>query len=114
MKNNKIIYYVLIPSIVFILVFSFGKEYYRKEKLKRTKKAFAVMVEFSTGTVRHSMRGTFQYKINNNTYKFIQSEDFSMLTIGDTVEIEYSIEDNSVARVINKHYMDKYKWNVIE
>lgn len=110
MKNNKIIYYILIPSIVFILVFSFGKEYYRKEKLKKTETAFAVMIEYSTGTVRHSMRGTFQYKINGNTYKFIQSEDFSMLSIGDTVEIEYSIEDNSVARVINKHYMDKYKW----
>lgn len=32
-----------------------------------------------------------------------------MLSIGDTVEIEYSIEDRSVARVVNEHYMDKYK-----
>lgn len=114
MNNNRIIYFILVPSIVFILIFSFGKEYYRKEKLKRTKNALAVMVEYSTGTVRHSMSGTFQYEINDNTYKFIQSEDFSMLSIGDTVEIEYAVKDNSVARVINKHYMDKYKWNVVE
>lgn len=109
MKGHRVIYFVLIPSILFIVVFSLDKEYYRKEKFKKAKKSFAIMTAYSTGTVRHSMNGTFQYSLKNETYSFKQYEDFSMLSIGDTVEIEYSIEDNGVAKVSNKYYMEKYR-----
>lgn len=103
----------LILTLLFIsfgIVYSFVRYEYRNKKLQKVQQGIAIFEKFSKRTVGDDAWGYFRYEIKQKTYRFKQSGDFSMLSVGDTVEIEYSIEDNSVARVINKHYMYKYKW----
>ncbi len=54
--------------------------------------------------------GTFEFKLKNNKIKFDFIGDFSFLQVGDTVLIQYAIEDPSVARVKDRYYMRKYKY----
>ncbi len=109
MKKENILLVLALAFVVFILIFSFLRDNYREKMLESTQKEKAIIVRVIQKTSKDDRGGKFKYSINGKDYDFRQSGDFSMLSIGDTVEIEYSIEDNSVARVINKHYMDKYK-----
>lgn len=78
--------------------------------LKKNYKTTAIVIEIHQPEVIHdSYSGTFQYKIKNKIYKFTQIGNYTLLKLGDTVLIEYAVKDNSIARVIDKNYMRKFK-----
>ena len=51
-------------------------------------------------TISNGPIGYFKYKVNEKTYEFWELGDFSYLDIGDSTQIEYSISDNNIAKVI--------------
>lgn len=104
-KNWSIWLGVFIFSVV--IIYSLTRDFYRKDKLENLTKGKAIIIKYSTGTSKHGKRGYFEYIVSGKKYKFIQQGDFSSFEIGDTLEIEYSIEDNSVARVIKNQINDK-------
>jgi hypothetical protein len=86
---------------------------YRESKLLNldTKTTFAIIIEINDGgSVHGTASGTFIYKINNQSYNFTQSGDFTSLKERDTVLIKYSLIDPSVARVIEKNYEKSNKY----
>lgn len=79
--------------------------------LKSAIKTKAIIVEIHTSKGIHgSYYGIFNYSISNRLYSFKELGDFSKLKLKDTVLIEYAIQDHSVAHVIDRYYMPKYKW----
>lgn len=91
------------------IVYTFIQEKKEDKLLEKSKKHFAILVEISPGNAHASSSGDFKYKVNAKEYEFNQSGDYTFMQVGDTVLIEYAIEDHSVARVLDKHYMQKYK-----
>jgi len=75
--------------------------------LKDSKEHWAIITRHRPITARSSAAGVFEYTISNETYSFQQSGDYTMLDIGDTVQIEYSVKDNNLAQVIDKYYYQK-------
>ena len=104
---NKIVLFILFVGISIIIGF------YTKSKKERmlslaTLKTVAIyketIVHYNTGPTSY-----FLYKANNVGYILNQYGKFDFLQKGDTVLIEYSKEDPSVARVIDFKYMQKFK-----
>lgn len=102
MKERKSIFvWFGISFLLIVILFSIIRDKYRDNKFENSVKSKAVLVKYSTGTAKHGKRGYFEYKISDHKFEFIQDGDFSNLKLGDTVEIEYSLEDKNVVRVIN-------------
>ncbi len=91
-------------------VYSLYRKNYEKEILTETatKKTWAIYFENREGK---GIVGTrfYYYNQKNKRIEFDQHKYFKDLKIGDTVLIEYAIEDNSVAHVVDKYYMQKHK-----
>ena len=51
----------------------------------------------------------FKYELNGREYYLGTRGKINFLEKGDTVLIEYSIKDPSVAKVVDLYYMEKYK-----
>ena len=68
-----------------------------------------IIIRINHGAVRNGKSSQIEYKINGEKYKFWEGGDFDDYLIGDTVQIAYSIKDNSIAKVIDKHFMKKFK-----
>lgn len=109
MKKSNLILLSTIIFIILIIAYSFLRDNIRSRKLENTIKTHAVFIENLERTSADPSGGIFEYQIKGKFYKFHQQGDFSNLEIGDTVEIKYSIQDNSVAEITNTHYMDRYK-----
>lgn len=69
----------------------------------------AKIIKIGTGAVRVPAYAIFRYKVGNDFFEFKESGDYSQFRLGDSVLIEYAIEDYSIARVIDPFYMQKYK-----
>jgi hypothetical protein len=79
------------------------------QKLEHSKKGFAIFTKHVSETAKMPSGGYFEYTVNGETYSIKERGYYEHLEVLDSVEIIYSIEDPSVARVINSHYMDKYR-----
>lgn len=113
MKNkNKIVKGISIAGSIFLggmLIFIFFQEKREKQLLNRTKLTTAVLVKKKSGSVKSPKSGKFTYLVHGKLYEFSQPGDFLFMNLGDTVLINYAIEDPSVARVKDKYYMKKYQ-----
>ena len=75
----------------------------------KTKSTTAILVRIKETAVKSPASGFFKYKVKNKNYIFNENRDFSSMKIGDTLLIKYSLKNPSVARVVDKCYMQKYK-----
>jgi hypothetical protein len=99
-------------AIVLVIAYVFIRNHYHENLLDngKTKETIAFIINIDDGSAVHSTsNGDFEFKIKNKKYTFNDSGDYTFLKIGDSVLIEYSLKDPSVARVIDKCYMQKYK-----
>lgn len=98
---------------LFLLVFLFRWwEYdYNKTMLEKgVKNSPALIIRISEGAVKVPSYGIFKYYVNGKSFELRESGNFNLMEIGDTVLIEYAVEDHSVARVVDKYYMQQYKY----
>ncbi|MNJ86056.1 hypothetical protein D3C87_35390 [compost metagenome] len=91
------------------IMYTFLKEKRDDRLLENSVEHFAILIEINGGNAHSPSSGDFKYKVNNEEYEFNQSGDYKFMQVGDTVLIEYAVEDHSVARVVDKYYMNKYK-----
>jgi hypothetical protein len=56
------------------------------------------------------LSGDFEFLVKNKKCSFRHNGDFSFLKVGDTVLIEYAIDDPTVARVKDRYYMKKFNY----
>lgn len=103
-RKNRFLAWVAVSFFAIVIVYSVVRDFYREKMLVDSKRGVAVIVNYSEGTSKHGKRGYFEYSVDGQLYDFIEEGDFSNLRIGDTVEIEYSVEDNGIVRVVNVNY----------
>jgi hypothetical protein len=95
----------IVMGIGFIYIF--WREYYEDKLLLKTKIGFIERIY--NGAVRSPKNVDFIYYVNGKKYGSNESGDYTFMKIGDTILIEYAVKDNSVARVVDKFYMKKYR-----
>ena len=79
--------------------------------LKHSKEIAAIVVKTYQSGYKSSAYSKFKYTVSEMEYEFSQTGGYyKYLKPGDTVLIEYAIKDNSVARVVNSRYMQKFNW----
>lgn len=103
--NEKSIKYLVLASIFVLLVFMISrhKSEYRKHKLRNTKQTFGI---FEGEVVGIGFTG-FNYSYTNENgrnYTFIDKTNYGTLKKGDSVLIEYSLDDYEIGRVIQPYY----------
>lgn len=111
MSKQKII--AILGAIVLLLI-ALAYNYFHKEHktllLQNSIKKEAVLIKNYDGSgVHDSTYGIFEFVVGTEKIRFQDNDDYRMLQVGDTVLIRYSIENHSVATVIDKDYMKKYK-----
>ena len=106
-KEIGLIVTILVAIVLFSLQYCDEKR--EQHLLEYSKKTFAVIKKISHGSVRNPKHCYLKYSVDTKQYELRQSGDYTSFQIGDTVLIEYSIKDHSVARVIDKYYMQKYR-----
>lgn len=102
---GMVVFSLMIISVIYILIKDIRNDFL----LKRSRETTAIITHISHGAVRSPKRGEFEYIVNGKKYNFNESGDYDAFSIGDTVLIEYAVEDHSVARVVDKFYMEKNK-----
>lgn len=110
-KKRLILFGSIILFFSSIMIYRAIETYHEERLLKtsETTKAILKRIEINTTPKSGYSGGVFEYDLNGHNIEFSDKGNFRMLRIGDTVLIKYSIEDPSVARVIDKYYMEKYK-----
>lgn len=110
MKKILRIDYILIGLVIGFFIFQFFREKKHEKLLETSEKCFGLIKEIHYNSAIHgSAYSVVSYKIGSKEFSFKQLGDFRKLSIGDTVMIEYSKTDYSVAQVIDKFYMKKYQ-----
>jgi hypothetical protein len=104
----KLLPYVGFLIMILVLIYRINQNKYEQRVLKSSLRTTAIIVKIEKVAVRDPASGTFLYKIGKRQYKFEETGDFTFMEVGDTIEIEYSKKDFSIARVIDKYYMQKY------
>ena len=103
-ENNKLAY-ILIVIFLLLIIWNYYREVHDNSELKFSKKTKAVLIQIKNGkSVRSTPSGTYEYIVNGKKYQCEENTSFYGLYIGDTILIEYSINDPSIAIVIDKHY----------
>lgn len=93
--------------IFFALLYGMLREDKRMKLFQNSKITFGYLIsKYSAGK---NPTGTFLFIYRNKMIKFDNIGDYSQLNKGDTVLIEYAIEDPTVARVKDKYVMQKFK-----
>ncbi|HRO75734.1 MAG TPA: hypothetical protein PLP27_06280 [Crocinitomicaceae bacterium] len=104
---------IILSLAVFMMVFtiySLFRDRKENQLLEYSRTTTAILIKVSQGSPKSPSSGHFKYTIKGKEYKFSQSGDYYKdMNIGDTVFIKYAIEAPSVARVIDRYYMQKYK-----
>lgn len=103
--------FVIIGVSIFVLIWLFSgiRTCHKTAKLENSKKGFAILTKHVSETAKMPSGGWFEYIVNGKSFTFKQRGYYEHLDVLDSVEIIYSIEDPSVVKVINSHYMDKYR-----
>lgn len=101
--------FLFFSLVVIFIIYTFLKEKKDDKLLENNIEHFAILIKINEGNTHAPSSGDFKYKIKNKEYEFNQSGDYKFMQVGDTVLVEYAVEDNSVARVVDKYYMQKYK-----
>lgn len=111
-SNNikKIVGISIIIVMIITLMFRINQTNNINEVLKKTKETKAIIVELKKGGVKSTAGCMFIYHVDRKEYTYFQNGKYDFLKIGDTVLVEYSISDNSIAKIKNKYYMNKYRY----
>lgn len=112
MHDKKQVYLSVSIILFFVitLAYRFYNSNYEDKRLKKTKNTTAILVSIRSGKgVRATPSGKYRYSVSGKEYKYDESRNFNSLKVGDTILIKYSVEDPSVARVVEKYYMKKYR-----
>lgn len=89
--------------IFFALLFGFINEDRKQKLLQNSRTTHGILIK--EDHIGKNPTGTFRYHINGKDFEVDQIGDFSFLNEGDTVLIEYAIEDPTVAKVKDRYYM---------
>ncbi|WP_343748973.1 hypothetical protein [Fluviicola sp.] len=100
----------LLGFVVIMSLYHFWEEYHRNEMLKIGNETFGVIVSIDPPPVHGSPSAKIAYTIKHKKYVFDEDGSFSFMELGDTVLIRYALKDYSVAKVVDKYYMKKYKY----
>ncbi len=94
--------------IIFLgLMLNFINENRKQKLLQNSNTTIGLLIEeYSKGK---NPKGTFQFELKGKKYVIDHIGDFSYMKKGDSVLLQYSIEDPTVARVKDRYYMKKYK-----
>jgi glucose uptake protein GlcU len=110
MKINKQVkqFGLLVLLIIGVVIARYVKNTRQENLLENSKQTIAIFHEsnfvYRTGYISH-----FKYEVKGKKYHLDQPMKITTLEKGDTVLIEYSIKDPSVAKVVDLYYMEKYK-----
>jgi hypothetical protein len=102
-------------SIIFLLfavllaLYSFFSDLRKEKLLENSKNTFGIIKVIDKGSVRGTPFCKFEYKVEKEFFNSKEYGEFSNLSLNDTVLIKYSVDDPSVARVVDKYYMKKYR-----
>ena|SRR6218665_1550565 len=111
MKRSKQLLIVTVAILLIVITYRGINEYRKDKALKNSKSTIGILSEIHTPKgVRDLNYGIIQYRVNGIQYETKSFKNYSILKLGDTVQIEYAIRDNSIARVVDKYYMKKYKY----
>jgi hypothetical protein len=104
---NKRTLSILILAIVLSIigVYSFWNEKHKENLLVhniRVIRVKGIFISRNETPVHGSSSINVKYKVGNVSYMLKERVSFPGLKVGDTVLVEYAIEDNSVARVVGK------------
>ena len=104
-KNAGVIW-----GVLFFLALLYGmlREDRRMKLFQNTEVTYGFLIEEHHGSANFRY-GKFYFFVKNKRFDIKEWHYFTELSKGDTVLIEYAIEDPSVARVKDKYYMQKYK-----
>lgn len=108
-KLNTILTIVVFSFMGIFIIYTFVKEKKDAELLSNSLEHLGILTKKNSGNSHAPSSGDFKYKIDKIEYSFNQSGTFDFMEVGDTVLIEYAVEDPSVARVVDKYYMKKYR-----
>ncbi len=107
LKKNWIIF------VIMIIIFGLGYNIYNNSRRNTLLKNSMLITGFLVSEDHSShkfLSGDFKFLVKNKKYSFRHNGDFSFLKVGDTVLIEYAVDDPTVARVKDRYYMKKYKY----
>lgn len=99
---------VICVIIFFALLFNLLNEHRKERLLQKSNSVIGLLQKEDHSSLKFN-DGIFIFFVKNKKYIIRHKGDFSHLKKGVTVLIEYAIEDPSVARVVDKYYMQKYK-----
>jgi hypothetical protein len=109
LKAKRTIFFVVLIIFLMALFYRIFENYRDKKLLLSSAKEIGILTQIHFGAVKSPKSGNFIYKVKGVKYSLEDTGDFTFMKIGDTVLIEYSLKDPSVARVVDKCYMQKYK-----
>lgn len=107
---NKSKFMLLITVLVFLVYLTYRsiKEYREDKALGNSITTVGILIDIHTPQgVNGSYYGIIEYVVTDKHYEAKLLNDFSMLKLGDTVQIEYAVEDHSIARLVDRYYMKK-------
>lgn len=104
-KNWVMVLWII---IFFAILFNFLNVNRRTKKLQKSKFTVGILIKEYHESLRF-LNGEFFFFVKGKKYQITDFKDFSHLKRGDTVLIEYAIEDPSVARVKDSYYMHKFQ-----
>lgn len=96
--------------VLFFIVFLYGmlREDRRMKLFQKTQVTYGFLIEEDHGSANFRY-GKFYFFVKNNRFELKEWDYFTKLSMGDSVLIEYAIEDPTVARVKDKYVMQKFK-----
>jgi hypothetical protein len=107
LSTKKLIITLSIFAIALIVGFIFQID--RENKLKNNQIAKAIVIKKDNNHVMgYGVHVRFKVRDEEHVSKTPEC-DCSMLDIGDTILIKYSIENPKIFKVVDKYYMQKYK-----
>lgn len=99
---------IVVGVMISFVVFRLFQNTREDRLLEETKQIKTILTEINKSAVRSPATGKYRYSVNGTDYEYEENRNFNDLKVGDTILIEYSVEDPSVARVVDKYYMKKY------
>lgn len=103
--------YILYIGLFFLIGFSVNYFIDKRNERLMSKDTIKTYATYDKHIVfaRSGPRSYFYFYVDSQKFSLTQYGRFDFLQKGDTVLIEYSKEDPSVARVIDFKYMQKFK-----